>query len=212
MRAPIVLTLALAGALNSGGCASMAMAGAAGVAVFAAQERTVGEGIDDAAGSAELKSRLVRLDPNAFARVDVEFSQGVALLTGSVPSEEHRVEAERIAWQIRQVKDVANELEVGPAAGLWRSVRDEAITAQVRARLAADAGVRSIDFNIETVKGVVYLMGLARSDDEIRRAAETASYVSGVERVVVYATARQLPQPGETTTAQAAPTGAGERQ
>jgi osmotically-inducible protein OsmY len=201
MRAPILLA-ALAAAASTGGCVSMAVAGAAGVGVFAAQERTIGQGIDDAAASAELKARLLRIDGPAFSRVDVEVAQGKALLSGSVPTAEHRIEAERIAWTIRQVGDVANELDVGPTPGVWRSAMDELITAQVRARIVADPAVHGIDFNIETNRGTVYLMGLARDSAQLARAAEIASYTRGVKKVVSYVEVRQ-PSQGPSAIAQA---------
>jgi osmotically-inducible protein OsmY len=203
MRAPLLLA-ALAAAASTGGCVTMAVAGAAGVGVFAAQERTIGQGIDDAAASAELKARLLRIDSAAFSRVDVEVAQGKALMSGAVPTAEHRIEAERIAWTVRQVSDVANELEVGPTPGVWRSALDELITAQVRARILADPAVHGIDFNIETNKGTVYLMGLARDQAQLARAAEIASYTRGVKKVVSYVEVRKAPA-GPQTVAQAEP-------
>ncbi len=203
MRAPLLLA-AVAAAASTSGCVSMAVAGAAGVGMFAAQERTIGQGIDDAAAYTELKARLLRIDSAAFSRVNVEVAQGKALLSGAVPTAEHRIEAERIAWTIRQVGDVANELEVGPTPGVWRSALDELITAQVRARILADPGVRGIDFNIETNKGTVYLMGLARDQAQLVRAAEIASYTRGVKKVVSYVEVRK-PAPKAATIAQAEP-------
>jgi hypothetical protein len=66
------------------------------------------------------------------------------------------------------------------------NAQDELITAQIRARLTASPAVRAINVNIETFHGNVYLMGLARSDYELRRAAEIASTVGGVRRVVSF--------------------------
>jgi osmotically-inducible protein OsmY len=203
MRTPLLLA-ALAAASTTGGCVSMAVAGAAGAAVFAAQERTIGQGIDDAAASNELKAKLLRIDSRAFSRIDVEVAEGKILLTGAAPTPEHRIEAERQAWALRQVKDVANEIEVGPTPGVWRSAMDEVITAQVRTRIVADPIVRGIDFNIETNRGVVYLMGLVRSEDELKRAAEIASYTRGVKKVVSYVVVREVAQPRATVAQNAA--------
>lgn len=190
MRAALGLVTLLGLSVMGGGCATMAVGAAAGVGVFAVQERTIGEGIDDASGSAELKARLLRMDGAAFRRVDVEVASGRALLTGAVPSEDHRQAAERVAWSIRQIHDVANEIQVGPSVGMLRSVSDEALTAHVRARLMADRDVRSLDVNVETNAGVVYLMGLVRTDAEIHRAADVASRVRGVRQVVSYMAVR----------------------
>lgn len=191
-----------AAALLAPGCASVGLGAAAGVGVFAAQERTVGEGIDDATASAAIKGQLMRADPRGFANVDVEVAAGQALLTGAAPTEEHKAAAEQIARAQRQINAVANEIVVGPPGGLLRSARDEWISAEVRARLLADDGTRALDVNVETHDGVVYLMGIVRTPDEVRGAAELASRVAGVRRVVSFMTTRTAPT---TTLAAGAP-------
>ncbi len=50
--------------------------------------------------------------------------------------------------------------------------------------------MRAINVNIETFHGNVYLMGLARTQTELERAAEIASVVGGVRRVVSFMTVR----------------------
>ena len=78
---------------------------------------------------------------------------------------------------------------------------DEVITGRVRARLVGSSTVKSLNFNIETYDGVVYLMGIARSAEELKRAAEEASVVGGVKQVVSYVRIRD-----GRTTQQATPT------
>ena len=169
-----------------GGCAAATVGAVAGVGLYAVQDRTIGEGIDDAAASQEIKTRLIAADASAFAEVDVEVAGRAVLLSGAAPTEEHRRAAETIAYGVRSVDRVYNEISIGPRSGIVRSAEDEFITAQVRARLIASSHVRALNVNIETYHGVVYLMGTARSQAELRRAAEIASYVSGVERVVSF--------------------------
>jgi hypothetical protein len=53
--------------------------------------------------------------------------------------------------------------------------------------------VRAININIETFHGNVYLLGAARSEHELRRAAEIASVVGGVRRVVSFMRVRPVP-------------------
>jgi hypothetical protein len=55
--------------------------------------------------------------------------------------------------------------------------------------------VRAINVNIETFHGNVYLMGTARNEHELRRAAEIASVVGGVRRVVSFMQVRPAEQP-----------------
>jgi len=188
-----LLTLAAASTACAltGGCAIAGAGAAAGVGLFALQERTIGAGIDDAAASQQIKSRMLAADASGFAEVDVEVSSSIVLLSGAAPSEQHRQTAEMIARNVGSVTQIYNEIFVGPRSGFVRSAQDELITTQIRARLLASPSVRAINVNIETYHGSVYLMGLARTDAELRRAAEIASYVPGVERVVSFMRVRQ---------------------
>ncbi|MBX9747430.1 MAG: BON domain-containing protein [Hyphomonadaceae bacterium] len=168
---------------------------AASVGIYAMQDRTIGEGIDDANASNQIKLRLLAADRVAFAEVDVEVANGNLLLSGATPTAEHRAAAETIARSVGSIENVYNEIFVGPRSGIMRNTQDELITAQIRARLAASPAVRAINVNIETFHGNVYLMGTARSEHELQRAAEIASVVGGVRRVVSFMQVRAPPTP-----------------
>lgn len=193
MRTKLALALALTCATGLSGCATAIAAGAAGVGVLAVQERTIGQGLDDTAAVADIKSKMFRTDRDAFSGVNVQVSEGRALLTGTVVSPELKVEAERLAWTVRQVRAVANELEVGPKIKLMRAATDDAVSADVRARLLADPTVRAVDVDIHTHNGVVYLMGLVSTQDARTRAAQSASLARGVKKVVSYMEVRETP-------------------
>jgi osmotically-inducible protein OsmY len=195
MRTPIATILALAGCAASSGCVTSAIGAAANVGLYAVQDRTIGEGIDDAAASNRVKMRLMAADSRAFSEVDVEVANGALLLSGAVPTEEHRQAAETIARSVATLDVVYNELFVGTRSGFVRSAQDEFITSQIRARFAASSSVRAININIETFRGNVYLMGYARTEDELRRAAEIASVVPGVVRVVSFMQVREARRP-----------------
>jgi hypothetical protein len=122
--------------------------------------------------------------------VDVAVVDRFVLLSGRVASQEDRKEAERIAWSVGSVDEVANEVNVG-YRNLGRDVNDAWITEQIRLRLIADNDIKGTNFNIQVHGGAVYLLGLARTEDELRRAAEHASVVNGVKKVVSYVKMRQ---------------------
>ena len=175
--------------------ATAAIGTAASVGVYAAQDRTIGEGIDDATASNQVKLRLLAADRAAFQEVDVEVANGNLLLSGAVPTAEHRQAAETIARSVVSLDNVFNELFIGPRSSLVRGAQDEMITAQIRARLTASPAVRAINVNIETFNGNVYLMGTARTEQELQRAAEIASVVGGVRRVVSFMQVRAPAMP-----------------
>ena len=188
MNARLLTALCL-GLVPLTGCAAAVVGTAGAVGVASVQERTVGEAVDDAATSNEVKARL--LSNRGYGEVDVEVEGGLVLLTGRVNTPEERVMAEDIAWSVGGTQNVANEIRIEPAGGFISNVSDEFITARVRAALVGSSSVKSYNFNIETYDGVVYLMGLARSTDEIEAAAENASRVRGVKQVVSFMRVRE---------------------
>ena len=195
MRRIVLALVAIAASTAVSGCVTAAIGTAASVGVYAAQDRTIGEGIDDATASNQVKIRLLAADRAAFQEVDVEVANGNLLLSGAVPTAEHRQAAETIARSVVSLDNVFNELFIGPRSSLVRGAQDEMITAQIRARLTASPAVRAINVNIETFNGNVYLMGTARTEQELQRAAEIASVVGGVRRVVSFMQVRAPAMP-----------------
>lgn len=178
--------IALALSLPATACATAVVGGAAAVGVAAAQDRTVGTAVDDATNSSQIKGMMLRENRAAFQEVDVEVVDGLVLLSGRVDRPEDRTRAEGIAWQSTRTRDVANEIKIEGAGGWLANLSDEIITGRVRSRLIGSSSVRSLNVNVETYDGVVYLMGTARTQDELRKIAEEASVVGGVQQVVSY--------------------------
>ncbi|MFN3911377.1 BON domain-containing protein [Hyphomonas sp.] len=190
MRAVLALPCLLA-AMSVSGCAVAVLGAAGAVGLTTVQEKTMGEALDDATASNEIKAKLLNESGARFAEVDVEVSSGLVLLSGRVNDPNDRAFAEGIAWSSSRTQDVANEIRIEPPGGFMANVSDEIITGRVRARLIGSSKVKSVNFNVETYDGVVYLMGIARSTDELRRAAEEASVVGGVKQVVSYVRVRE---------------------
>jgi len=200
-RTAINLGISCAALLMVSGCVAAAVGavGAGTVATF--QERSIGQAIDDATVSNEIKAKL--LSRGGYGEVDVEVANGLVLLTGRVVTPEMRVTAERVAWSSSRVDDVANQIQIEAPGGFRANANDAWITTRVRSSLVTARKVRGVNFNIETYNGVVYLMGLARSQEELEAAARRASYVRGVEQVVSYVTVRDTTPRGPAPVLQA---------
>lgn len=149
-------------------------------------ERSIGRELDDINASSSIKLAMLRSEGFALDGVDVEVTEGIALLTGHVPREDDRQMAECLAWSSVAVRNVANEIEVGPGGGFRDAARDGGITSRVNARLISDREVRSVNFNVETYNGRVYLLGIARNRGELERATQHAALVDGVSEVISY--------------------------
>ena len=155
----------------------------AGCAAFQS-ERSTGRQIDDFNAAASIKAAMLRAEGYRLGGVDVEITEGVALLTGSAPRAQDRIYAECVTWSAPAVRQVSNRIEIGGARGPAQAARDALITQRVRARLAADSQVRSLNFNIETHNRIVHLLGFARNEGERERAAMHAALAEGVDEVV----------------------------
>ncbi len=187
------VALSLALTLPLGGCVVAAVGAAGAVGLSAAQDRTMGEAIDDITAGTQIKTKLLAENSEKFMEVDVKAVNGLILLSGRVNYPEDRTRAEGIAWSAALTRDVANEIKIEPPGGFMANLSDEVVTNRVRARLIGSKTVKSVNFHIETYDGVVYLMGTARTAKELKQAAEEASVVSGVKQVVSYVRIHEQP-------------------
>jgi osmotically-inducible protein OsmY len=164
-------------------CATAAGAGAtAGVA--ASQERGLGVAIDDSATHAKIWRLWLDTDPHIFLEVGVDVHEGRVLLTGTINSPQNRLDAVRLAWQVEGVRQVIDEIQVTDEGGVLDYSRDVWITAQLRSKITFDSEILAINYSIETVNKVVYLMGVAQSEAEIDRVIRYARNIDYVRKVV----------------------------
>lgn len=151
-------------------------------------ERNFVRSLDDISADRVINARLMREADFDFSDVDIEVAQGVALLTGSVRTEEERLEAEQIALSAPNIVKVGNELHVKDKPDFGQSARDTFISTNLRAKLTTDKTVKARNVNTEVREGVVYLLGVARTPEELERTAEIASNINGVREVISYMT------------------------
>jgi osmotically-inducible protein OsmY len=110
--------------------------------------------------------------------------EGRVLLTGKANSQETVIEVVNIAWGIVGVREVINELRVDARDQPDSYAKDAVISGQVKSRLFLEKNINSVNYTVETVDGVVYMMGIAQDQIELERAAAVAATTSGVRKVV----------------------------
>lgn len=145
--APMALIALMGGSLT--GCVETIVGGAATVGLAAAQERSVGDAVDDSLIGVQINSLLLDENIDLFAQVSSEVHEGRVLLTGAVDTAEFRVKAARLVWSIEGVQEVINEIEVNPDFTLLDSAKDTWITTKIRARLLTDPDV--VDINLSLI-------------------------------------------------------------
>lgn len=178
---PAFLLLALA---PLGSCVPVVLgAGATGV-VMASQDRGLEQGIDDNEISFEINRKLAAMDGELFKRVSTQVRRGRVVLTGFVRNEEDSARVSKVAWSVGGVKQVDNELQTGQPTSFAEKADDSLITTKLRALITGDSAIKSLNYSIKTVRGTIYLSGLAANPAELKRVIAHARSVSGVRNVV----------------------------
>lgn len=180
---PLTLLAALA-PLVLGGCAGLAIGGAATGASVAHDTRTVGTVVEDQ--TIELKSAKLLLDNKPLwekTHINVTSYNTVVLATGEAPTEEARKEVVEIVRDIDKVRKVYDEIAVTEPSSMVSRSSDTLITGKVKAQIFSIKDFDAARVKVVTERGVVYLMGLLNKQ-EADTVTEVARNVGGVQKVV----------------------------
>ena len=172
----------LASALATSGCLPLVATGAAVGTLAALDRRTLGAQTEDQ----EIELKATNRMRDALKQpggVSVTSFNRKVLLTGQVASEDDKRAAEAAVAGLPNVRSIHNELQVLGRPSLATSAADTSITARVKAALVDAQDLHANVIKVITESGTVYLMGLV-SRREADRAAQVASRVAGVQRVV----------------------------
>ena len=133
------------------------------VATVSQEERSIGEFVDDAIIKTVIKNTYFDQSENLFFNIDVEVSQGRVLLTGTVENIDLKIEATRIAWGVNGVKTVINEIQISNSDSILNFADDLVISTKILGKLMLEEEINSLNYNIETVNKLVYIIGIARN-------------------------------------------------
>lgn len=119
-----------------------------------------------------------------LARVNIVSHNLLVLVTGEVSTEGARREIEGLLRQaMPTIRDVHNELTVGPRAGASSIEDDTRIATSIRVRMLDSDILAKSRVRVHVTAGSAYLMGIVSRNDA-QAAAAIASTTAGVRRVV----------------------------
>ncbi len=175
------------------GCVLLAAGGAAAGVETVRQERTIGNAVDDVRIKTELDAKLAADSAGLFLRASTTVVEGRVLLAGNVTKPEDRLTATRLAWSINGVRKVDNDMEVTDRSGWLDAAGDFVIQTELAAALLADGSIKDVNYTVDVVHGVVYLMGVGQNQTEVDRVVQHAHNLSGVKRVENYVVLKDDP-------------------
>ena len=140
----------------------------------------------DAGITTAVKTKLVADSEVKASQINVDTSQKVVTLTGTVDTQAAKTRAEQIARETKGVLSVVDNLTVSEAtaAGPTTSTfADPMLTATVKSKLLADPVVGGLAINVDTENAIVTLTGKVKSQEEKDTAIRLAKETEGVKDV-----------------------------
>ena len=166
--------------------ASILASSGATTMVVAEGERSLGDVVDDATIKLNISAKFIQSDNGLFININSNVIQGRILLTGLVDTQEIRIEAVKIVWEVKGVKEVINEIEIGNKTTIKEYANDLWINTQVKGLAAKTIGLRALSYNFETIRGKVYIAGITSRPDQLQSIIEGTRTIKGVKEIVNY--------------------------
>lgn len=165
-------------------CLPIVAAGSAVVGTAIAEERSAGDKLDDNLVAVKVRDMYSKAEfSELLSRISVTVYEGRVMLVGSVKERAYVTQAVDIAWKVNGVKEVINELIVS-SVDIKSYSKDTFIANTVRSKLLFDEVVQSVNYKVDTNNSTVYLLGIAKNQEELTKAITIARSVKGVKQVV----------------------------
>jgi osmotically-inducible protein OsmY len=173
--------------LPLGGCFVAAIGAAGGAAGYTmGNERGVGGTVSDTSIKTQINAIWAKDNGQIPSYVDLNIFEGRVLLTGGVPDPKIRDQAVAGAWKADGVKEVINEIQVAQGASFGTAASDNWILARLNSDMVFDTAVRTPNYSLQCVDGTVYILGVARTQNELDHVLNYARNIPNVRQVKNY--------------------------
>ena len=151
---------------------------------------TVGNqnGVPGSLSDVSIQTRINRelLRHNLFDRAELAVKHGNVVLIGYPKNETQHQKMLEIARFVAGSDHVYDESAIQEAPKPKDVAVDSSITSRVKSAMTFNGNVQSLNYEVTTVKGIVYICGTAQSAFEREIVLNCARETSGVKKVVAY--------------------------
>ena len=152
----------------------------------ATKEKGIATTLSDNIIKTKISNLVFKENPDLIADTKVFINNGSVLFTGKVNNPDNKILFTKIAWSIKGVKEVINEIQIIDTSSIKNIARDIASLGEIRARIMSDKMINSLNFSIDVVNDKAYLSGIATNLDEIRLVKAHASSARFIKEVYNY--------------------------
>lgn len=146
----------------------------------------IGGTISDIEIESSISSAIAQYASKAFDKIELAVKHGHVVIIGYLDNEEQSAKVIDIVKRVPGAIDIINEIQIGKMPTGEQNVLDSAITSRIKSCLMFDGNVKAMNYDITTVKGIVYIVGTAGSAYERSVVLNLARTTSDVVKVVSY--------------------------
>ena len=152
----------------------------------ATKEKGLGTSINDNLMKTKISNLIYKYNKDLIADTKVFVNNGSVLLTGKLVSPNDKIEFTKLAWKVKGVKEVSNEIQVTDMSSIKNIARDIASLGEIRARLMTDKSINSINFSVDVINDKAYVSGVATNELEMNLVKKHASSARFIKEVYNY--------------------------
>ena len=166
---------------------SCAFVGTAGSLVGSASTSTRGFSgtIEDTYLMSKIVSKITLMKLSNFSNITVSVVNGKVLLAGNIQNQEKRLELIKKVWWIDGVKEVYNELEIGPQISFSEKTEDFIFEMKINNRLLLEPGIFSNNYSVNVVNGNVYVMGISSNIEEKTKIENFLKNMNDIKKLIL---------------------------
>ena len=166
-------------------CLGVSSKGIFGTGVSVAFDpRSVGTQIDDSIMQKSLSAKILLLDKSLMLSVKSKVLDGRIFLTGKVDNPEEKLKLTKLAWEIKGVRSVRNDIKIKEQFNFKQSAKDLLITSQLRTAIIINKNIKASNYQIDTYKRKIYIYGIAIKSEEKDLIIEEAKQITDVEDII----------------------------
>ena len=154
----------------------------------ASKEKGIGTALNDTIIKTKISNLIFKKDSSLIADTKITVNNGSVLVTGKVKEPQTRIQFTKIAWSVKGVNEVNNEIQISNTSSLRNIARDISSMGEIRARIMTDKKINRINFSIDVVNDIAYLSGVASNIEEMGLVKAHASSARFIKEVYNYIT------------------------
>lgn len=147
-------------------------------------ERELADDWNDTKINTAIRSEFLTTKINYALDIEITVFEGEVMLNGAIPTIEDIEKIVEIAWKQEGVTRVYNELRLDIPTSLTQAGQDAVIASSIRTRLLTTSGITSVNYKITVDNGKLYMMGIAKNQEEYNAVINIIEKTDGITGIV----------------------------